>query len=88
MLLQAPRYAPPLLTAFKLGWEVCLSAYARESLTSEEVEGLKAVMGLFLKRAVPALHTHYTSFKSEEGLESFMLLLEVRLWMRIIVICF
>ena len=39
---------------------------------------LQAVMGLFLKRAVPALSTHYISFKKEEGVSSFLMLLEVR----------
>ena len=34
-------------------------------------------MGLFLKRAVPALNSHYISFKREEGATSFLLLLEV-----------
>jgi hypothetical protein len=49
-------------------------------ISSMQVEGLKALMGLFLKRAVPALNTQYTAFSRQEGVASFLLLLEMCGW--------
>ena len=53
MLLQAPQYNGTLLAAFRTGWQPCVAAYSAGDLTSDEVEGLKGVMGLFLREAVP-----------------------------------
>ena len=53
MLLQAPQYNGALLAAFRTGWRPCVAAYSAGDLTADEVEGLKGVMGLFLREAVP-----------------------------------
>ncbi|GAX72663.1 hypothetical protein CEUSTIGMA_g119.t1 [Chlamydomonas eustigma] len=80
MLLKANLYNKAFLSNFKAGWMACLKDYVGCTYTPEEVEGLKALMGLFLKRAVPALNTHYIAFPRAEGVPSFLLLLEMCGW--------
>ncbi|KAF5834732.1 hypothetical protein DUNSADRAFT_8502, partial [Dunaliella salina] len=47
-------------------WEPLFVWYAAGTLTSDEVEGFKGCMGLFLSRAVPVLFHHYAVFNRRE----------------------
>ncbi|KAG1670514.1 hypothetical protein FOA52_015379 [Chlamydomonas sp. UWO 241] len=79
MLLEGGQITDDLLSAFRVGWEASLNGH-RGALTSDEMEGLASVMGLFLHKAVPALNTHYTSFPSAVGVNAFLQLLEMVGW--------
>lgn len=65
---------------FRSAWEPCLYANINGSLTSDEVHGLRAVMSLFLTKAVPALNNHYAMYSHSEGVEAFSLLIEMVGW--------
>eukprot|EP00955_Chlamydomonas_euryale_P036838 350565-Chlamydomonas_euryale.AAC.2 len=49
MLLEAGQVTQDLLTGVRVGWEAALSGH-RGSLTADEMEGLAAVMGIFLHK--------------------------------------
>jgi hypothetical protein len=68
------------MTFFRSAWEPCLFANINGSLTSDEVHGLRAVMSLFLSKAVPALNNHYAMYNHSEGVEAFSLLIEMVGW--------
>ena len=68
------------MTFFRSAWEPCLFANISGSLTSDEVYGLRAVMSLFLTKAVPALNNHYAIYSHSDGVDAFSLLIEMVGW--------
>jgi hypothetical protein len=80
MLLQYDPVKLDTMTFFRSAWEPCLFANINGSLTTDEVHGLRAVMSLFLSKAVPALNNHYAIYNHSEGVEAFSLLIEMAGW--------
>ena len=80
MLLYYDPVSLDTMVYFRSVWEPCLFANISGSLTSDEVYGLRAVMGLFLTKAVPALNNHYALYSHSDGVEAFSLLIEMVGW--------
>jgi hypothetical protein len=79
MMIESGKSFPDLLDSLRLGWEPILRN--RHLLTSDEMQGLAGIMGIFLFLAVPLVNDHYAEFpRSSKSVPCLLNVLEMVGW--------